>query len=275
MRLSVLLRPLRRLRCTSRAAGICFLLALSAPAWGWGPLGHRIIARIAEKEAGSKALSRLNLYLGKDVAIEDAVLWADTLEVERPETARWHFIHIPPNAMELDLDRVCPDRDCVTVKVREFEGIARLGIRDRSEIEEAVKLVLHLMGDLHQPLHAGYAEDEEGRGIPVVLDGRAMSLYDAWDSALVARLGDDDAAIAERLEQNITSEQRRQWQAGNLRDWTWETHLLAARMAYGALPTGSPKTLGDDYVAQATEVVETQLMKAGVRLAKILDRIWP
>ena len=60
-----------------------------------------------------------------------------------------------------------------------------------------------------------------------------------------------------------------------MRDWTWETHLLAARMAYGALPTGSPKTLGDDYVAQATEVVETQLMKAGVRLAKILDRIWP
>jgi nuclease S1 len=251
------------------------LLALSAPAWSWGPLGHRIIARIAEKEAGRKALSRLNFYLGKDVSIEDAALWADTLEVERPETARWHFLHIPPNAMELDLDRVCPDGDCVTVKVREFEGIARLGIRDRSEIEEAVKLVLHLVGDLHQPLHEGYAEDEGGRGIAVVLDGRPMSLYDAWESALVQRLGDDDAAIAERLEQSITTEQRRQWCEGNLRDWTWETHLLAARMAYGALPPGSPKTLGDDYVNQATEVVETQLMKAGVRLAKILDRVWP
>ncbi len=273
MRFSVLLRPLRRV---PRAAGWCVLLALSAvPAHPWGPLGHRIIARIAEKEAGSKALSRMNFYLGKDTPIEDAALWAATLEVERPETTRWHFIHIEPNAMELDLHQACPDGECVTVKVREFEGIARLGIRDRSEIEEAVKLVLHLVGDLHQPLHAGYAEDEGGKGIPVVLEGRQMSLYDAWDSGLVQRLGDDDAAIAERLEQNISDEQRQKWREGNLRDWTWETHLLAARFAYGALPSGSPKALDSDYVAQANEVVETQLMKAGVRLAKILDRIWP
>jgi hypothetical protein len=257
------------------AAACCLLLTLHVPPlWSWGPLGHRIIARIAEREAGSKALSRLNFYLGKDVAIEDAALWANDVQIERPETARWHFIHIPPSAMELDLDQQCPDGQCITAKVREFEGIARLGIRDRAEIEEAVKLLLHLAGDLHQPLHAGYAEDQGGRTIPVVLDGRTMSLFDAWDSALVERLGTDDA-IAERLAQNITSEQRHKWRQGYLRDWTWETHLLAARLAYGALPSGAPKILDEDYVAQASEVIETQLMKAGVRLSKILDRVWP
>jgi hypothetical protein len=264
---------------TSRARGaalICFLIALTAaPAWSWGPLGHRIIARIAEREAGSKARSRLSFYLGRDAAIQDAALWAGDVEVERPETARWHFIQIPPNAMELDLERQCPDGQCITVKLREFEGIARLGIRDRAEIEEAVKLLLHLAGDLHQPLHAGYAEDQGGKSIPVVLDGRQMSLYDAWDSALLERLGSDDGGIAERLAQNTTSEQKQRWREGNVRDWTWETHLLAARMAYGALPSGSPKALGDEYLIQATEVIETQLMKAGVRLAKILDQVWP
>jgi hypothetical protein len=265
-----------RFRRARRAAACCLLLALNAvPAWSWGPLGHRIIARIAEREAGSKARSRVNFYLGKDVAIEDAALWADNLKIERPETARWHFIQIPPNAMELDLEQQCPQGECITVKLREFEGIARLGIRDRSEIEEAVKLLLHLVGDLHQPLHAGYAEDQSGKNIPAVLDGRAMSLYEAWDSALVERLGTDDAAIAERLMQNTTSLQRQKWRQGTLRDWTWESHLLAARLAYGALPPGSPKNLGSDYLTQATEVVETQLMKAGVRLAKILDQVWP
>jgi hypothetical protein len=266
----------RRIRHARWAAACCLLLALNAaPAWSWGPLGHRIIARIAAREAGSKARSRLSFYIGRDVAIEDAALWANDLQTERPETARWHFIQIPPNAMELDLKQQCPEGECITVKVREFEGIARLGIRDRSEIEEAVKLLLHLVGDLHQPLHAGYAEDQGGKSIPVVLDGRAMSLYDAWDAALVERLGTDDAAIAERLIQNTTSEQRQRWCRGNLRDWTWETHLLAARLAYGALPSGSPKTLGSDYLIQANEVVETQLKKAGVRLAKILDQVWP
>lgn len=270
------MRMARRIRRARWAAACCLLLALNAaPAWSWGPLGHRIIARIAAREAGSKARSRLSFYIGRDVAIEDAALWANDLQTERPETARWHFIQIPPNAMELDLKQQCPEGECITVKVREFEGIARLGIRDRSEIEEAVKLLLHLVGDLHQPLHAGYAEDQGGKSIPVVLDGRAMSLYDAWDSALVERLGTDDAAIAERLIQNTTSEQRQRWCRGNLRDWTWETHLLAARLAYGALPSGSPKTLGSDYLIQANEVVETQLKKAGVRLAKILDQVWP
>ena len=270
------MKPLWRPRRAPWAAACCFLGSLSAaPAWSWGPLGHRIIARIAEQQAGNKARARLSFYLGKEVAIEDAVQWADGLQLERPETARWHFIHIPPNAMELDLERQCPDGECITVKAREFEGIARLGIRERSEIEEALKFLLHLVGDLHQPLHAGYAEDQGGKNIPVVLDGRAMSLYDVWDAALVERLGSDDAAIAERLAQNTTSEQRQRWRQGNLRDWTWESHLLAARLAYGALPSGSPKTLGDDYLIQATEVVETQLMKAGERLAKILDQVWP
>jgi hypothetical protein len=260
----------------ARTAAGCLVLSLTAaPAWSWGPLGHRIIARIAERETGAKALSRLNFYLGKDVSIADAALWAQTLEVDRPETARWHFIQIPPNAMHLDLDRLCPEKECITVKVREFEGIARLGIRDRSEIEEAVKLLIHLVGDLHQPLHAGYGEDQGGRTIPVVLNGRSTNLYDVWDEALLERLGNDDAAIAERLAQNTTSEQRDRWRQGNLRDWTWETHLLAARLAYGALPEGSPKRLGEDYLLQATQVVEVQLMKAGVRLGKILDQVWP
>jgi hypothetical protein len=276
MHLSVLTRIARRFRRTFWVVACCLLLVLdTVPAWSWGPLGHRIIARIAAREAGSKARSRLSFYLGKEVAIEDAALWANELQIERPETARWHFIQIPPSAMDLDLEQHCPEGECITVKVREFEGIARLGIRDRSEIEMAVKLLLHLAGDLHQPLHAGYAEDQGGKSIPVVLDGRAMSLYDAWDTALVERLGTDDAAIAERLMQSTTSEQRQRWRQGNLRDWTWESHLLAARLAYGALPSGSPKTLGSDYLIQATEVVETQLKKAGVRLAKILDQVWP
>jgi hypothetical protein len=257
-------------------AGLCILVLLNAaPAWAWGPLGHRVIARIAEREAGEKARSRLRFYLGKEVAAEDAAMWANDIHAERPETARWHFIQIPPNAVELDIAQHCPAGDCITVKLREFEGIARLGIRERSEIEEALKFLLHLAADLHQPLHAGYAEDQGGKDIPVVLDGREMSLYDAWESALVQRLGDDDAAIAERLAQSATSEQKAHWREGNPRDWTWESHLLAVRMAYGALPSGTPKQLGGDYLAQSHQVIEEQLMKAGVRLAKILDQVWP
>jgi len=274
MRLSLIFSLLRIPRAS--LAALCTLFVLQAtPAWSWDPLGHLIVARIAEREVGSKAASRLRFYLEKQGGIESAARWAGDIESERPETARWSFIHIPPAAMELDLEQQCPAGDCVTVKLREFEGIARLGVRNREQITEAVKFMIHLMGDLHQPLHAGYAEDEGGRNIAVALDGRQMSLFEAWDSALVERLGTDDAAIADKLLQRITDAQRQRWREGNLKDWTWETHLLAARMAYGALPPGSPKILDDDYLEQATQVIETQFMKAGVRLAKIFDRTWP
>ncbi|MEX2299870.1 MAG: S1/P1 nuclease [Bryobacterales bacterium] len=274
MRLSVISSP-RRI-CRALPAALCLFVALNAsPAWAWGPLGHLIVARIAEREVGSKAASRLRFYLEKEGGIESAARWAGDIAGERPDTARWSFIHIAPSAMELDLTQQCPANDCVTVKIREFEGIARLGVRDRTQITEAVKFMIHLMGDLHQPLHAGYASDEGGGKIPVLLNGRQMSLLDAWETTLVERLGTDDAAIADRLLQKMTSAQREQWSDGNLRDWTWESHLLAARVAYGALPSGSPKALNEDYIAQAAQVIETQLMKAGVRLARILDRTWP
>jgi hypothetical protein len=258
------------------ASGVCCLVIASPrPAWSWGPLGHRVVARIAQREIGDRARSRLAFYLGKDVGIEDAAVWANDIHILRPETAQWHFIRIPPSAGELDLETQCPEGECITVKLREFEGIARLGIRERSEIEEAAKFLLHLIGDLHQPLHAGYIEDQGGEKTPVVLAGRSMSLYEAWDSALLEQLGSDDAAIADRLAQQITDEQRKRWQEGNLRDWTWESHLLAARLAYGALPAGTPKNLNEDYVSQAAAVIEEQLQKAGVRLAMILDQVWP
>lgn len=251
------------------------LCSTVTPAWAWGSLGHRVIARIAEREAGDKAKSRLRFYLQKEGGPEAVAMWAQDIEAQRPETARWHFVHIPPNATEFKLAEICPQEDCITTKLREFEGIARLAVRSREDVTEAVKFIIHLVGDLHQPLHEGYAEDSGGREIQVVLDGDKMTLYEAWDAALAKRLGSDDAAIADRLFDRITSEQRRHWKEGRPADWTWESHLLAARMAYGALPSGSPKVLGDGYKMQATEVIEQQFMKAGVRLAKILDQVWP
>jgi hypothetical protein len=78
-----------------------------------------------------------------------------------------------------------------------------------------------------------------------------------------------------RLVASITPQKKRAWQEGNPRTWTWETHQLALSRVYGPLPQGAPPVLGDDYVGQATQLIEEQLAKAGVRLAAALHVIWP
>ncbi len=256
-------------------AGGMLLGASATPAWSWGPAGHRVVARIAMEYLSPKAQKRLRFLLGADVSPEQAANWADEIREQRPETSPWHYINIPPAATSLDLKRDCPDRDCITVKIREFSGIVRLSVRTRSEVQESLKFLIHLVADLHQPLHAGYLQDRGGNEIAVIVSGQETNLHALWDSDLVRQLGSDEVALAERLQQAITSAQKHEWQQGNLRDWTWESHLLAVRYAYGALPRGNPKRLDAEYLGPASTLVEQQLSKAGVRLAKVINETWP
>ena len=92
---------------------------------------------------------------------------------------------------------------------------------------------------------------------------------------MVAVAIDDEEALVQRIGELITPARAREWTAGNMKDWTWDTHLSAVRVAYGALPTGSPKQLDGDYAAQARMAAELQLAKAAVRLAAVLDEVWP
>jgi hypothetical protein len=255
----------------------CFVLglAMAAPpsADAWSEAAHRAVAKVAFDRLGANARNRHRLVMGRDSKLEDIAAWADTVLHERPETEAWHSITIPPGATELDLQRDCPVGDCVTVKVREFEGIVRLAFKPRSDVTEALRFLVNLAVDMHQPLNAGYPPDRGGDEIPVVADGKHLLLYDWWDSTLFA--DQDEEALAQRLREIISDSKAREWSQGTLRDWTWDTHLTAVRVAYGALPQGSPKQLDGFYADHARAVAEEQLAKAAVRLAVLLDRIWP
>lgn len=257
------------------AAAAFLLVALPGPARAWGPLGHRVIARIAQQHLNSKARGRLKFYFGKDFALEDLAMWADTIRENRPESRPWHYLDITPEATSLVMDRDCPGGNCIAWKTREFIGIARLGLRKKDELLEPIKYIVHFGGDLHQPLHLGHPQDRGGNDIPVELDGRPMNLHRAWDSGILRLGGESEEQLVERLSGRITPEFKRRWRKGLLQDWSWESHLIAIRVAYAALPAGSPKILDENYVRRAREVIDEQLAKAGVRLAELLNRTWP
>ncbi len=251
---------------------LCFWAAPSSNAWG--PDGHWIVGRIAEDHLSPNVAKRLSLLFGGSISLAEVANWADEIRPDRPETAAWHFINIPPAATELDLKRDCPADDCVTIQIRRAVGILRLGMRDADERQEALKFLVHLVGDLHQPLHAGYGQDRGGNDILVIADRESSNLHAWWDSKVVSRLGGDKETVAARLSASISAEQKKGWEMGSPRDWTWESHLVAVRVAYGGLPPGNPKELDDGYLRQGALVAEEQLAKAGIRLAKVLNDAW-
>jgi len=241
----------------------------------WGPQGHEVIARIADARLPEHIRRNLRYLFRDETTLKSIACWADEIRIERPYTTPWHYINIPSSAEGVDWKPDCPEGNCITVKIREFAGIVRLAIKTREERQEALQFLVHLVGDLHQPLNTGFSQDHGGNDTTIVFDDEELSLHDYWDAAVLDQIGESPEELANRLSAAITPEQEHHWRKGSARSWTWESHEIAARNAYSNLPPGSPKALDEEYAARARRVTEEQLMKAGIRLVRILEDVWP
>jgi hypothetical protein len=132
---------------------------------------------------------------------------------------------------------------CIVDKIEQFAAELADPRTDPEERLVALKFVLHLVGDLHQPLHAADDHDAGGNRKRVVADGfQPGNLHHFWDVEFVERLGTDPHQIAGVIGAGISDEQRRAWSAGTLSDWTMEAFEVARKDAYRLLP--EPSTRG-------------------------------
>ncbi len=236
-------------------------------------MGHRVVAKAAQEILSENAKRRLGYLLGSDAQLAEIAYWADEIIAERPETDAWHSIHVPPGAKRVILERDCPLGDCLTAKIRECIGIIRLSVRSKSEIIDAFKLLVNLAADLHQPLRNGYPPAHGKEVRLVVLDGREMQLFEAWDSELLGALGSEDEVL-DLVREKIVEADRRVWTKGNPRTWTWESHRVAVDQVYPMI-RGSRTEFGEPALQNASTILVDQLAKAAVRLSHMLDLAWP
>jgi hypothetical protein len=203
--------------------------------------------------------------------------WADDIRPSRRETGPWHFVDIPIGSAGYDAARDCPDNNCVVAQIDRDQGI----IADKSLAQpiraEALKFLIHFVGDVHQPLHASNNNDRGGNEVHVIVGGgKRTNLHAVWDTYVVQALGSDTALVAGSLESKITPQDRAQWDSGNAADWANESFRVASREIYAKLPgkggTDAPVILPETYATQEAPVVAVQLEKAGVRLALALNR---
>lgn len=300
----------------------------TGPAWSWGCEGHETIALIAQKHLTPHArrmvtelldASPIDSHLERAChphglpTIADVSTWADDVRHDDTSpfygTGHWHFIDIPRGSTGGDLRRFCSHgAGCVISAINEQLAALRTSATTHRRPAEALMLVIHLVGDLHQPLHCATNNDAGGNCVPVTYFGDAPhraadtyrpNLHAVWDTQIIRRIvGHQNSGwFAARLEQRFQSKfpawQREQV---DLDRWAWESHAAAERTAYGALPTTIPverhtrdadcrsvsapmlklhERLGEQYQDAAAPVVEEQLAKAGIRLAMLLNQLWP
>ena len=247
----------------------------------WGPDGHRIVARIALAHLTPQARQQVDWLLdGETQDFVEASNWADRVRPDRPETYNWHFVDVPYGIDRYDPARDCPasDRgDCVLAALDRFSRMLADRSASRLDRAEALKFIIHFVGDLHQPLHAITNNDRGGNDVPVDVGGDEPSnLHAVWDRAIVARRELSNEAYASRLLDELA---RAPMAPGPVdpRAWALESHARAEAVVYqypefvkGTPPT-APIRLTEAYWQRAAAVVDEQLKLGGVRLAAMLN----
>jgi hypothetical protein len=282
-------------------AALC--LSAARPAGAWGDEGHEIVGLIAEHYLTPSVRARIQALLATDDSgltardIAHEATWADKYRDSDRDgskrryygTRKWHFVDLELDGV--DLNRACngrpalpygmpasrgPEDDCIVDKIEEFRAELRSPRTDPRERLLALQFLLHLVGDLHQPLHAADDHDQGGNREIVSAPGIGTeNLHHDWDTEFVARLGAGDTDIADHLIARITDAKRRQWLRGTTVDWALESFSVAKTHAYGLLP--APRgpheyQLPESYVLDAIGITADQLSEAGVRLAFILNQ---
>ena len=261
------------------------LLALSAVfatcgnAWAWGDVGHKIVCEIAMKVAlpATRAeIRRLIQFDDKFDNFSDACTGPDHPHTRGTE----HYVNLPRNAARLSADNPCPGVDkCVLTAIPREIGRLSQPTSDEDKLK-ALKYLGHWVGDLHQPLHVSFADDKGGNAIPV--NGECSGkLHSTWDTCLVARaVGSDVKAAATKLLKTASAAEREDWIASEPIDWANESLAVTRAPAtkYCQLQGGgscemppAAVSIDNSYVDMSTKIISERLVKAGVRLANLLD----
>lgn len=247
------------------------LLALPSPAHAWGKTGHRVVGAIAEPLLTPAARASVRRILGVETMAE-ASNWPDFMRADpapywQRQSTPWHYVTVPRGRRYAQVTPP-PEGDAVTALTR-FSAVAKDKRAPLAERQAALRFVIHIVGDLHQPLHAGNGSDKGGNEVPVTFFGRATNLHSVWDSGLI----DDEqlsySELADWLGARITPAQRRAWASTDPTVWITESAALRDQI-YPDDPA-----LSYAYVYQNKARVEQRLEMGGVRLASYLNRLFP
>jgi hypothetical protein len=251
-------------------ACLCLLLLASAPCVAWGPEGHRVIGLLALNQASPDALSTLR-KLSKNSepdVLAEACNWPDRYRAtkEGAWSTPQHYLNVPRAAGGYLPERDCAGERCVAGAIRQYvEELGTPELDDRQRWEAWAR-VCHFIGDVHQPLHAGFGEDRGGNDTLVVFNGETTNLHRFWDRSLINFNYPEWSLLAQDLEVRLRPLPPRTWVPSDVDAWVLESHRLVRTLVYPQQEIISP-----EFAASSWLLALDQISKAARRLAWVID----
>jgi hypothetical protein len=256
-----------------RLARVVLLLGAllgSGAAFAFGPLGHQTVAEIASRGLNPHARAEVERLLGDRAsnAMRDASTWADDLVNKggHKELRPLHYVNYPRDSCYYDARRDCRDGRCAEAALVRFAKVLATS-HDDAERVEALKWVIHLVADVHQPLHAGYKDDRGGNDRQLQLLRKPTNLHAIWDSGMIQMRGRRAVPYADWLISTPAPPVDAAWSPEAPAHWLDESCALIGR--FGIYDTG--KRVDETYVRRELPVIERRLLEAGFRLAALLN----
>ncbi|WP_368561604.1 S1/P1 nuclease [Pseudoxanthomonas sp. UTMC 1351] len=249
-------------------------LLIPAPAHAWGALGHRLVARLAYDQLTPQARAQIAELLSGEVepTLAGIANWADDLRGNDPDlgkrTSRWHYVNIGSHDCVYEATRDCRKGDCVIEAIQRQSAVLADRSKPKAERLQALKFVVHFVGDVHQPLHASNTNDRGGNDFQVNYRGQGSNLHSVWDSGLLksARLSED--AYLRHLQalpppkeatQSLLPTAPAQWAEQSCKSVT-QPGFYPARAK-----------LDDSYYTRHRSIAEQRLREGGAHLAQLLN----
>nr|WP_241264255.1 S1/P1 nuclease [Bowmanella dokdonensis] len=247
------------------------LVALLWPglALAWGEKGHRTVAQIAWASLTPQVKSQVgDLLQAKGfTSLAEAAVWPDLVREMKLDayahTGPWHYVNLPRGAQSYDAKRDC-SRPCIVSALA--QNLAAMHKGELAERAEALAFVVHLVGDLHQPLHVSFADDKGGNEYKVTIGQEEVNLHYYWD-VLVLKGTPAADKLAASLGAGVKQQERLMWQVASVNQWLGESYRIT-RGIYAS----APKHITSARLREDKQLALQRLIQAGLRLGYLLNQ---
>jgi hypothetical protein len=255
-----------------RILSILSVIVIAFSLISWGVIGHRTIALIAEQNLTPQAKAAVaDLLDGQSMA--DVSCWADNVQKLRQyrHTAAWHFFYVNRNLdrKSFEKDVKSQSQDNLYRAIKQQKDILLSPATSKEQKSTALKFLINLVADAHQPMHVAGAEDKGGKRIKVHFENKNTNLHALWDSSLIEHGGYSDGELARR-NSHYTGDMQI-WQNDSPMHWLWESYQISDeqyKFVHNGYRTDSK------YYPYYMPVLEKRLQKAAIRLAGLLNDIF-
>lgn len=236
----------------------------------WGKTGHRATAEIASNHLSKKARKAIDKLLN-GYSLAFVANYADDIKSDPDyrQYGPWHYVNIAPDEDEY-IEEEASDRGDLVQAIRKCVEVLKDKNVPKEEKQFYLKMLVHFMGDLHQPFHVGHSSDKGGNDIQVRWFNDGSNIHRVWDSEMINfyQMSYTELAMNTR---DLSKPQIKSLQNGNLLDWVYESRSMAEEL-YDGVESGDK--LGYSYMYEHMPTVLNQLQKGGLRLAKVLNEIF-